>query len=624
MLTSYKKILVLRGPAGAGKTATVMALAKSMDIDIVEWKNPNDTHFSSGEHLSMSAQFEDFLQRSGKFGSLDFSDRVPDRKLASASEKSMSELNRKKIILVEEFPHTFTGTSSAAMSFRTSLLHYLTINPPSLSLSRDLRLYGNRTPVIMIITESQLNPGGSTEGVFSAHRLLGPDLLGHPNVSVIEFNTMAPTYVVKALELVVKKEARQSGRRRIPGLSLLQKLGESGDVRSAISALEFLCLRNSNEGDWSGTVARKSKSMNNTSALTKVEIDSLEKITRREASLGIFHAVGKVVYNKREETSNTNPLSPQPPEHMSQHARPRISSVSPDELIDSTGTDRQTFIAALHENYVSSCEGVSFMDSLNGCLDALSDTDVLSSERSGRGSYGGLSGYGRGTSESLRQDEIGFHLAVRGILFALPCPVKRCTLPTRNGSKGDAFKMFYPTSLRLWKQIEEVESFVDQWAERYTADLNTKRLPDASRFGATAAQHSETFSEASNVDGCKFMSSDAELLCQYKNASRLELILETLPHLAIIERAKGSSVNLRNLQKITEFHGLDKLSNEFLENEVWPGLDRDVDFSAGSVSSQKPRSDRQPEPVVPTLNEEIEVEIKTGKLWLSDDDIEDD
>lgn len=625
MLISYKKLLVLKGPAGAGKTATVMALTKSLDIDVVEWRNPKDSHFPSEGYLSMSAQFEDFLQRSGKFGSLKFSDGVADGNLVSATEESTSELTKKKIILVEEFPHTFTGTSSGAMSFRRSLLHYLAANPPSYSLAGNPKQRGNRTPVVMVITESQINFGTSSDGVFSAHRLLGPDILGHPNVSVIEFNVMAPTYVVKALELVVKKEARQSGRRRTPGLLLLQKLGETGDVRSAISALEFLCLRNSNEDDWGGTVARKLRNTSTTSALTRFERDSLEKITQREASLGVFHAVGKVVYNKREEVSNTNCLPPQPPDHMSQYARPRISLVSPDELIDSTGTDRQTFVAALHENYVSSCDGISFIDSLNGCLDALSDTDILGSERSGRGSSVSLSGYGRGASDSLRQDEIGFHLAVRGIIFALPYPVKRCPLPTRNGSKGDAFKMFYPTSLRLWKQVEEVESLVNRWVERHEAEiLLAKRAPNSSQSGARVAQRGGTFLDASSNDDYNSMPSDAGFLCHFKNASRLELILETLPYLAMIERAKGTSVDIRDLEKVTEFRGLDKLSNEFLDNEIWPGLDRDADILATRGSSSKPGSNIQPESTAPALTEEIETETKAGKLWLSDDDIEDD
>lgn len=632
MLTSYKKLLILKGPAGAGKTATVTALAKALDIDVVEWRNPKDSHFSLDGYVSMSAQFEDFLRRSGTFGSLEFGARASNGKLESAIGEPTSEFANKKMILLEEFPNILTGASAAALSFRTSLLQYLASNSPTFALPRHRKLYGNQTPIVMIITESH-NVGNSTDDVFSAHRLLGPDILGHPSVSVIEFNSMAPTYVVKALEMVVKKEARQSGRRQLPGISLLKKLGDTGDVRSAISALEFLCLRNTNEDDWGGRVAHKVKSTNTSSALTKLEGESLEKTTRREASLGIFHAVGRVVYNKREDVSNIHPLPPQPPDHMTQHARVRISLVSPDELIDSTGTDRQTFVAALHENYVPSCEGTSFIESLNGCLDVLSDTDILGSERSGRGGLGGMGGNGRGASDTLRQDEIGFHLAVRGILFALPYPVKRCTsfsgVPGRSGGKGDAFKMFYPTSLRLWRQIEEVESLIDRSAERYKAGvLHSRRSLDTSQSGATAASgigaHGKTSGPSRNNDS-NSSSTDVDPLCQYKNASRVELILETLPYLAMIQRSKATSPDVGELEKITEFHGLDKLSSEVLgHDEGWSILDRDADSAkAFRHSSIKSRITKQQPPgsAAPTLRDD---NTEIGKLWLSDDDIEDE
>lgn len=75
--------------------------------------------------------------------------------------------------------------------------------------------------------------------------------------------------------------------------------------------------------------------------------------------------MGKVVYNKRDDFKpqaqgpDTDAL-PQPPDHMPDHIRPRISQVSVDQLIDETGTDTSTFVAALHENYVLSCEGSHF------------------------------------------------------------------------------------------------------------------------------------------------------------------------------------------------------------------------------------------------------------------------
>ena len=123
-------------------------------------------------------------------------------------------------------------------------------------------------------------------------------------MGVIEFNAIAPTLLAKGLELIVQKESRKSGRRKTPGPLVLKRLGEIGDVRSAIGSLEFLCLRGDVDGDWGAKVTfSKAKKGSKETSLTKMEEDSLELITRREATLGIFHAVGKVVYNKREDVS---------------------------------------------------------------------------------------------------------------------------------------------------------------------------------------------------------------------------------------------------------------------------------------------------------------------------------
>lgn len=586
----------------------------------------------------MSAQFEDFLRRSGKFGSLEFDEKASDRKLVSTVEEPASDLSKKNMILLEEFPNTLSSTSAAAISFRTSLLHFLAA-PPLPSMHSKYR--EKQTPVVLIITESHINMGSSNDEIFSAHRLLGTEILGHPSVSIIEFNTMASTFVVKALELVLKKEARQSGRRRTPDHSVLKKLSESGDVRSAISALEFLCLRNDDDDGWDGKMLRKSMGTKTSSRLSETEKDSFAQTGRREASLGLFHAVGRVVYNKREDFSNLDAVThPQPPDHMIQHARLRISSVSPDELVDSTGTDSQTFVAALHENYIPSCEGSSFIESMNGCLNALSDSDILGPGRSGRGCHGV---HGRGSSESLRQEEISFHLAVRGILFALPYPVKRHPSVSgatgKSGGKGDVFKMFYPTSLRLWKQIEEVESLVDRCGTRYEAGpLHSQRASASSHSPGTAinglgarGKPLETISH----DDRTFLPTDiADSTARFQNSSRAELILETLPYLAIIERSKAVfGDTLRELEKITEFqtnNNINNLSHRIIvdSDEIWPNLDPNADHSAAHskdrdhASLKSKMNGRSVSTALSALSPPTKAEM--AKLWLSDDDIEDE
>ncbi|KAG6999294.1 hypothetical protein G7Y79_00036g072500 [Physcia stellaris] len=581
-----KRLLILRGPSGAGKTATISALAKLMDLDLSEWRNPLDLDFSSEAYTSMSARFEDFLGRSGRYGSLDFkSDTAPTLPFHD-QPKALEDDKRRKLILMEEFPSTFTSTSHALRSFRSNILQYLAANTPLFAVQAKQQHDDQNaiTPLIIIITETSADATTSASESFTAHRLLGPDILHHVGTSIIEFNPIAPTLLTKALDLVIQKEARDSGRRRIPGPPVLKKLGEVGDVRSAIGSLEFLCLRGSDRDDWGGRVANRSKK-NAGSTLTKMEKATLELLSQREASIGLFHAVGKVVYNKREEPHSAN-RPYQPPSHLPQHARLKISEVSVDTLMDETGTDPRTFIAALHENYVMSCEGNDFTDSLNHCLDALSDSDMLASDRAGR--LGLARGTYQGTAvDALRQDEIAFQTAVRGLLFALPYPVKRTSHPIKGAEKNAAHKMFYPTSMRLGRQTEEMESLVEQWSDRSRA----------------SAKHSEN--------------PDHDYIMSRTHSTQAELILERLPYIAKIQRSKSLHGQSPDLERITQFNGINMAADETVEDD-------DLTIMAKKDKALMPPPPTSGKGVKAVQDKAIELGEDVWKLYLSDDDIEDD
>ena len=582
-----KRLLILRGPAGAGKTATLSALAQVMGLELSEWRNPVDSSFSSEAYISMSAQFEDFLGRSGTFGTLNFAHTPVSSKPRDSGHISSPSIDKvRKAIVMEEFPNTFISTSQALRTFRSNILQYLFATTPTHGLSvRDpLEAQISCRPLVMIITETSTDGTTSASESFTAHRLLGPEILNHPGTSIIDFNPVAPTLLAKALELVIQKEARQSGRRRIPGPSVLKKLGEIGDIRSAISSLEFLCLRGGDGDDWGGRVASKSKKGVNP-ALTKMEKASLEVLSQREASLGLFHAVGKVVYNKREEPTPTNRPS-QPPDHLPQHAGLKTSEVSVDTLMDETGTDPRTFIAALHENYVLSCESDDFSDTLNGCIDAISDSDMLipgraSLSSSSRAPYQGTA------ADALRQDEIAFQTAVRGLLFALPYPVRRASHPLKGGGKNDAHKMFYPTSMRLGRQMEEIEALVEGWSHRSRAILTS-------------------------ID-----SSKEDFIATRTHSTSAELVLERLPFLAKIQRGHAHGSLSADLEKITQFIGIHVSTDEsFEEDDLAMNTRRDKTLMPSpSLPSRRGKGSHG---VKKPLDEDI------GKLYLSDDDIEDD
>lgn len=624
-----QRLLILKGPAGSGKTTTLRLLTNDMGCEVLEWKNP--TNNAASGFVSSSAKFDEFLGRGGKFGALDLDDSSSSILASSFNGSPQDKASR--IMLIEEFPNTFSRSSSALASFRSSMLSYLTTHTPALSTFSNQSRKEPIKPVVIIISETLLTTTSASADSFTAHRLLGPEIMRHPGACIIEFNAIAPTFMVKALDLVVQKEARKSGRKRTPGPLVLKQLGELGDIRNAISSLEFLCLKGDHVSDWGAKVAfTKQKKSVKGIKITKGEADSLELISQREASLGIFHAVGKVVYNKRVDGPSGNTVEDLP-NHLSHCARPKRSEVSVDSLIDETGTDTHTFISALHENYAPSCESTgpmdlsTPMDYLNECIEALSQSDLLCPSRDiffgGRGA--GFTGKDSG-SHILRQDEITFEVAVRGMLFALPYPVQR-KMPT--GAKGiDAFKMFYPTSLKLWRAKEELEGLVDVWSSKLLKGEDrapTKSMTDGAglfrklqQSGDLSWMQSQQQNRQVAAPRPEAQEKDEEPvpLLSLGSAARREMLLERLPYMAHIAHVRGkSNIRLRDLDKIVSFKGIAAPDEE---------SDADEDQVSGEAwATDKPSEEASPRKKSAGVKGGDMTGMLAQKLVISDDDIED-
>jgi cell cycle checkpoint protein len=629
-----QRLLILKGAAGSGKTTTVRLLAADMGCELLEWKNPSG-HTGTG-FVSASAQFDDFLGRGGKFGALETEGPTPASQAPiPSSSRSSGNDKSKRIMLIEEFPNTFSRSSSALSAFRKSILNYLASHTPSLSMFASHASKDPIQPIVMVISETLLTTTSASADSFTAHRLLGPEILRHPGVGVIEFNAVAPSLLAKALELVVQKEARKSGRRKTPGPLVLKRIGEIGDIRSAVSTLEFLCLKGDQDADWGAKVSftKPKKTGKNGVGLTRGEEESLELVSQREASLGIFHAVGKVVYNKRDDEATPSPAE-QLPGYLSMFSRPKPSQVSVDALIDETGTDTHTFISALHENYVLSCEStgpmdlMTPMDYVNDCIEYLSISDLMCSSRDvffgGRGGFAGRDS----ASHILRQDEITFEVAVRGMLFSLPNPVKRKT--TTMSKTSDAFKMFYPTSLKLWRAKEEIEGLVDHWSTRLlkgTDTLPVRNLTDGAGAFRKPQQSSElSWMQRQQQQRQQSMQSTQSLeneesappLLSLGSAARRELLLERLPYMAQIARGrKTTGLRLKDLEKVVSFQGVHAGVEEESDAE-------DAEQTTGEAwATDKPSEEASPRKKSSGIKAGGVSGLLAQKLVLSDDDIED-
>lgn len=396
-------------------------------------------------------------------------------------------------------------------SFRSSLLEYLAAHTLSLSAPGRRPQQEPIKLVVLIISETLLTTTSASADSLTAHRLLGPEMLWHPGAAVIEFNAVAPSLLTRALELVVRKEARKSGRRRTPGPLMLKRLGEIGDIRSAVSSLEFLCLKGDGEADWGAKVAftRQKRGVRQAIGLTRAESETLELVTQREASLGIFHAVVKVVYNKRDDAPPAGDAVEELAPFLARFAHPRRSQVAVDALVDETGTDTHTFVSALHENYLLSCDSTgpvdlaTPIDYVGDCIGHLSLSYLLCPTRDVF--FGGRAGFPPArdaASHLLRQNDMTFHVAVRGLFLSLPNPVRR-----------------RPRARRL----PHVLPVQHQALARQGGDGRPRRRLVLARP-------------------------------RRRRAARREMLLERLPYMAHVTRAHRSA-SLRDLERVVAFHG---------------------------------------------------------------------
>lgn len=623
-----QKVLVLKGVAGTGKTATIALLAKDLGLDVSAWHNPAGAEMAPEGSLSAGSQFEDFIGRAGRSHGLTFvtGDVTGQTQIQSKKDDDGggSIEQRRQILLIEEFPNTFSRTSSTLQAFRSAILQYVS-SPPVGEASA--------TPVVMIISETLLSTNTAAADSFTAHRLLGPELVNHPYVNMIEFNAVAPTILTKALETIVVKEARKSGRRKTPGPQVLKRLAETGDIRSAVSSLEFLCLRGDDGDVWSSKVQFTKPKKKSDPAMTKAEEEALMLISNRESSLGVFHAVGRVVNNKRMDPAPGHAVPPPPP-WLPQHRRAKVVERDVDPLIDELGTDVLTYVAALHENYALSCgssSGEDTMDSLSGCADSISDADLLSTDRFSFGTRA----FSGSAMDGLRQDEMSFHVAVRGLLFNLPSPVHRAAPPGRG--KGDAFRMFYPTSLKLWKAKEEIEGTLDWLTARAQ---NGKLVSDESAPRAKAAAGGvEAWKRPSDRDTTheSFTADDSELV--QSTLTKYEMLVERLPYLAQIltvrHKTRGPSAVLDQILSVSQMSRQTVVNADDDDASAEDGPE--TNGPTELWTTDKPDTDPKvhtPRPKALSKGKQkfeteggglaIPVEASVEKLVLEDDDIVDD
>ncbi|KAJ2027836.1 RFC checkpoint protein Rad17 [Coemansia sp. S3946] len=406
------RILVLEGPAGACKSTCVRMLAQELDLNIVEWINPlaNRTSTASqldsdGDEVGVVRQFEHFLAHAERYSGL---------ALQPSSEEAVKRTStlgqKRQIILVDDLPNV--SHRDTRESFRDALLRFSAVPAQ------------NSFPMVIVVTESitsqqafgDESAGGmgrrfretdtaanSDIAVWSAVDVIPSAVYNSRFCQSIKFNPVAPTIVAKGLKRILQIRSGlgdQKTTKFSPATNAAIKAISDecqGDLRSAVTMLQLSLASYSNAiptgSKRSGTEKRKRGAAANPVCIGDKQ-GSTNAGEPRRVSLDLFHALGKVLYAKREV--------PNAPNDNSGLARGRLES-HPDEVLDKTPVDLSTFGLYVHENYTDFCTSI---DEAAQSADCFSEADSLSS--GGHRNLGAAAGIA---------DAYGALLAVRGYMY---------------------------------------------------------------------------------------------------------------------------------------------------------------------------------------------------------------
>ncbi|XP_069953149.1 cell cycle checkpoint protein RAD17-like isoform X2 [Cherax quadricarinatus] len=316
-----RKFLLLTGPAGCGKSATVRLLAKEARLNFVEWINPTTTAYNSAflelenawipedtvRSASQTTQFWDFLMRASKYRSVCGTGKM------------------KNLVCVEDFPNVFLRDPA--------VLHAML----------------------------RFNPIASGLLVKALSRILSIE-------SASEGRKMQPLPTRETLQIL----AETSGGDIRSAVNALQFATKKNS-----SHLEGLFT-----GSSQTRKLTRHKSLNKAQPRKDVSIkcdnlDGFAAIGGKDASLFLFRALGKVLYCKRNQDCGVvEPL----PKHLQLHERTPLLE-NPESIYDKTSMGAASFSVFLQQNCLAFFADI---DSAAQALHHLTDSDVLAAEWTGR------------------------------------------------------------------------------------------------------------------------------------------------------------------------------------------------------------------------------------------------
>ncbi|BDA49102.1 Cell cycle checkpoint protein RAD17 [Coccomyxa sp. Obi] len=441
------RLLVLSGPPGCGKSTALHVLAKEMGFDLCEWQPPVPTlwnehryHLADGglQYTSKLDDFETFVAHS-KLSSLSLQPSTASSEASASQAASQQSQNqpvpqqaRVKLVVIDDLPHTAGAEQRARLAAALGAL-----------------AAAARFPVVIIVTVSSTQGGPDDRG--SAWHGLHKELQAALNVvgvAQISCNPITDNNAAKALQRVAAAEGMPLSKEQ--ALSIAHNA--AGDLRSALDMLQLLCTGVQPLPPQSKTRKRKAKG----SKQAEPELHMPELASVRDVALDPFHAIGKLLYNKRAEDGSEaaaccveedslqpsssgatsflyhvcTDAAPAATVEVAERHRRRPLSFDPEGVWEQSGLDVGTTAGFLHENVLHFLDGEALEDAAL-LADYFSDVDRVSSHGFAAAS-GSSSGYaGDMGAAATFAEALAGSMLVRGVLYANAHPAPRRWLPLR-------------------------------------------------------------------------------------------------------------------------------------------------------------------------------------------------
>lgn len=353
------RLLILSGPPGCGKSTAVRAAAKMVECPVSSWQAPA----TGVRNISMTLidDFRSFFV-GGRYPTLRDEDNAADE----------GDSCRNKILLVEDFPVCVTDIAQ-----KRSMVQ---------KIFSDAALFAPH-PTVVIISDSEKGVARTAKFMF------GAELLESPSVALIRVPKVTETMMKKRLRDVLQREGLSFSQDKLNGAVSLAR----GDIRAALNALQFCSSAERNPHASVGPSQRYAENSKRSKRMRRGEHRSFAVLNTvgQDASLGMYHAVSKILNNKRNEEG--------------------FSKYVAEDILEDARADPSSFLEFLHHNYPDFFGDIDDVVNALGCL---SQADCLLPWRQDDMSRTGLW-------------DCAASLATRGFLFHNLNPIRTGWRPIR-------------------------------------------------------------------------------------------------------------------------------------------------------------------------------------------------